>query len=70
MVKKAVFLTMGEGGRTIRSRVTDWLCGRCAASDVDWNREFSRGQFAPSALVITQGEFNPTVKESEALHGG
>jgi hypothetical protein len=45
MVKKAVFLTMGEGGRTIRSRVTDWLCGRCASADPDWNREFNRGNF-------------------------
>jgi hypothetical protein len=51
MVKKAVFLTMGEGGRTIRSRVVDWLCGRCAADDPDWNREFNRGQF-PTGPVI------------------
>jgi hypothetical protein len=51
MVKKAVFLTMGEGGRTIRSRVTDWLCGRCAAGDDDWNREFNRGQF-PEGVTL------------------
>ena len=39
MVKKAVFLEMGEGGRTHRSRVTGWLCPVCVAADVDWNRE-------------------------------
>lgn len=64
MVKKAVFLTMGEGGRTIRSRVTEWLCGTCAADDPDWNREFNRGQFPdhpirhhllPDPVVPTNG---------------
>lgn len=39
MVKKAVFLEMGEGGRTFRSRVTGWLCPACVATDEDWNRE-------------------------------
>lgn len=38
-VKKAVFLEMGEGGATVRSRVTDWLCPPCVAKDEDWNRE-------------------------------
>lgn len=37
-VKKSVFLEMGEGARTIRSRVTDWLCPPCVAGDHDWNR--------------------------------
>ena len=39
MVKKAVFLEMGEGARTFRSRVTDWLCPACVAEDLDWKRE-------------------------------
>jgi len=39
VVKKAVFLEMGEGGRTYRSRVTGWLCPPCVAADEDWNRE-------------------------------
>lgn len=39
MVKKAVFLEMGEGARTFRSRVVGWLCPTCVASDIDWNRE-------------------------------
>lgn len=39
MVKKAVFLEMGEGGSTIRSRVTDWLCPDCVRKDPDWHRE-------------------------------
>lgn len=35
-VKRAVFLEMGEGARTLKSRVTDWLCPKCVASDADW----------------------------------
>lgn len=38
-VKKVVFLEMGLGGRTIRSRVVDWLCPHDIALDDDWNRE-------------------------------
>lgn len=38
-VKKAVFLEMGAGAKTIRSRVIDWLCADCLASDPDYNRE-------------------------------
>lgn len=37
IVKKAVFLTMGSGGRTVRSRVKDWLCAACLAIDNDFN---------------------------------
>jgi len=39
MVKKVVFLEMGEGARTHRSRVVGWLCPKCVAADPDWNRE-------------------------------
>lgn len=46
-VKKAVFLEMGEGGRTLRSRVTDWLCPECVAKDADWNRP----KFAPPRTI-------------------
>jgi hypothetical protein len=38
-VKKSVFLEMGAGGKTIRSRVTGWLCPSCVVIDEDWNRE-------------------------------
>ena len=38
-VKKSVFLEMGEGARTIRSRVTGWLCGGCLREDSDYNRQ-------------------------------
>jgi hypothetical protein len=38
MVKKAVFLEMGEGARTFKSRVINWLCPSCVAKDDDWNR--------------------------------
>lgn len=38
-VKKAVFLEMGEGARTIRSRVVAWLCHYCLEKDVDFQRE-------------------------------
>lgn len=37
-VRKITFLEMGAGGKTIRSRVTGWLCPRCVVSDLDWNR--------------------------------
>ncbi|HEY6021731.1 MAG TPA: hypothetical protein VIY48_18235 [Candidatus Paceibacterota bacterium] len=39
IVKKVVFLEMGAGGRTIKSRVIHWLCRVCKSRDVDWNRE-------------------------------
>ncbi len=32
-VKKVVFLEMGAGARTKRSRVVDWLCNECLESD-------------------------------------
>lgn len=35
-VKKAVFLTMGAGGQTIRSRVRHWLCPACLIEDGDY----------------------------------
>lgn len=38
-VKKVVFLEMGLGGRTIRSRVSAWLCPHCLVRDPDYNRE-------------------------------
>lgn len=38
-VKKTVFLEMGIGGRTVRSRVIGWLCPDCTADDTDWKRE-------------------------------
>lgn len=39
MVKKAVFLEMGEGARTFKSRVVGWLCPKCVSQDEDWQRE-------------------------------
>jgi hypothetical protein len=38
-VKKSVFLEMGEGARTIRSRVVGWLCNACLQADPDYNLE-------------------------------
>lgn len=38
-VKKVMFVTMGAGSKTIKSRVTEWLCPRCIVSDPDWNRK-------------------------------
>lgn len=35
-VKKVSFLEMGAGGRSIRSRVLDWLCPVCVAGDPDF----------------------------------
>lgn len=37
VVKKVVFLSMGIGGRTLRSRVTDWLCPDCRLKDDDYS---------------------------------
>lgn len=36
-VKKILFVEMGAGGRSLRSRVADWLCPACVAGDPDWN---------------------------------
>lgn len=36
-VKKILFVEMGAGGRSIRSRVADWLCPSCVVADPDWN---------------------------------
>jgi hypothetical protein len=38
-VKRVMFTTMGEGPRTLRSRVIDWLCDTCLEADADWHRE-------------------------------
>lgn len=38
-VKKVMFVEMGVGGRTLRSRVTGWLCPECVARDPDYKRE-------------------------------
>lgn len=38
-VRKVTFLEMGAGGKTIRSRVSGWLCPSCVVKDDDWNRE-------------------------------
>lgn len=46
-VKKALFTTMGEGARTKRARVVDWLCPPCVESDPDYQRE----PFSPPRVV-------------------
>lgn len=35
-VKKVLFLEMGPGAKTIRSRVDSWLCPECTKSDSHW----------------------------------
>lgn len=37
MAKKVVFLTMGEGGKTLKSRVVSWQCPTCVVKDPHWN---------------------------------
>lgn len=37
-IKRAVFMTPGEGAKTLRSRVTSHLCPTCVAGDADWRR--------------------------------
>lgn len=37
-IKRAVFMTPGEGAKTLRSRVTEHLCPTCVAGDPDWKR--------------------------------
>lgn len=49
VVKKVMFVGMGEGSRTLRSRVTDWLCPDCVVIDDDWRR---RAFEAPVAQVV------------------
>jgi len=50
VVKKSIFVTMGRGGKTIRSRVLDWLCPACLGDDRDWNREDNQGSFKAVTL--------------------
>ena len=38
-VKKVLFLEMGVGARTLRSRVIGWLCPPCVAADEQYNAE-------------------------------
>lgn len=38
-VKKVLFTTMGEGPRTKKARVLEWLCDSCMQRDPDFNRE-------------------------------
>lgn len=40
-VKRAVFTTMGNGFKTLKSRATDWLCENCRNADPDWQREWN-----------------------------
>lgn len=39
LVKRAVWVTMGEGGRHRHGRATKWQCVACAEADPDWKRE-------------------------------
>lgn len=48
IVKKALFVEMGEGSATVRSRVTDWLCPDCLRKDPDYLRE----KFQPPRLEV------------------
>lgn len=48
IVKKALFVEMGEGSSTVRSRVTDWLCPDCLHKDTDFNRE----KFSPPRVEV------------------
>lgn len=38
-VKKVSFVEMGAGGRTLKCRVTAWLCPKCTAEDAVWQQE-------------------------------
>jgi hypothetical protein len=46
-VKKAVFLEMGAGARTRRSRVVAWLCGGCLVQD----EQYCQPAFTPPRQV-------------------
>lgn len=39
VVKRVLYQTMGEGGKTLRSRTVGWLCPNCRLADPDWNRD-------------------------------
>lgn len=53
LVKKSIFTTMGRGGKTVRSRVVDWLCDGCVKQDDDWNQVNTKGQ--PRTLGVPLG---------------
>lgn len=51
-VKKVLFLEMGVGARTLKSRVVGWLCPRCVARDGDFNLpsyEHQKGEHAKAS---------------------
>ena len=54
MAKKVLFVEMGVGGRTQRSRVVDWLCPDCLVQDSDWNRPAKPG--SPRAPIDPREE--------------
>lgn len=65
MVKKAVFLEMGEGGRTFKSRVVGWFCPKCVAADLDWQRpKFTAPRPMPA------GEAPPPIPAGGLLDAG
>jgi len=35
--KVIIFKGVGYGGRTLRSRVVEWLCSKCLIADPVWN---------------------------------
>jgi hypothetical protein len=39
LVKRAVFLVPGKGGRQVRSRVVGNVCNPCLKNEPDYNRE-------------------------------
>jgi DNA-directed RNA polymerase subunit RPC12/RpoP len=57
-VKKAVFTTMGSPAKTLRSRVTVWLCPECLTKDADWNREpySDPAEYADQLMIPTPAD--------------
>lgn len=48
VVKRVQFTEMGEGAKTLKSRVVDWLCNACRESDADYLLE----KFEPPKVGI------------------
>lgn len=49
VVKKVMFTEMGEGGRTLRARVSKWLCGSCLKDDEHYNMQSYKGPYKEAA---------------------
>lgn len=54
VTKKAMFQEMGEGARTILSRVVAWLCADCLIKDSEYNLPAYSSPYSPNRAGATR----------------